>query len=99
MQSTRQTSTWLKTELTFQLSVVIFMFLYYGALITNGNFKLFWPTDEGLTFNSMLEHLLHGRFDVDPEAIGNEGFLRDGRVYAYQGVFCALIRLPLLAFK
>src|SRR5262249_17661214 len=50
-------------------------------------------------FNSMLEHLLHGHFDVDPEAVSEEGFLRDGRVYAYWGIFCAVIRLPLLAFK
>ena len=34
-----------------------------------------------------------------PEAVGSEGFLRDGRVYSYWGIFCAVIRLPLLAFK
>jgi len=82
-----------------QILLIAFMFLYYGALITNGNFRIFGPTAEGLTFNSMLEHLLNGRFDVDPKAIGNEGFLRDGHVYAYQGIFCAVIRLPLLMFK
>jgi hypothetical protein len=75
------------------------MLLYYGALITNGSFNFLQPEWIGLTFNSMLEHLLHGRFDVDPEAVSNEGFLRDGRVYAYWGIFCAVIRLPLLAFK
>lgn len=50
-----------------------------------------------LTFNSMLEHLLHGRFDVDPATVGLEGYLRDGRVYAYWGPLPALLRLPLLA--
>jgi hypothetical protein len=75
------------------------MVLYYGALITHGSFDFIQHEFIGLTFNSMLEHLLHGRFDVDPEAVGVEGFLRDGHVYAYWGVFCAVIRLPLLAFK
>ena len=75
------------------------MLLYYGAFITNGNFNLLWPTVQGQVFNSMLQHLLAGRFDVDPAAIGSEGFLRDGHVYAYFGIFCALIRVPLLAFK
>jgi putative flippase GtrA len=50
----------------------------------------------GLTFNSMLEHLLRGEFDVDPGTVGLEGFRRDGHVVAYWGIFCALIRLPLV---
>lgn len=44
----------------------------------------------------MLDHLMHGQFDVDPNIIGDEGFLRNGRVYAYWGITCALLRLPLL---
>jgi hypothetical protein len=48
-----------------------------------------------LTFNSMLDHMLHGRFDVDPSVVHTEGFLRNGRVYSYFGVWCALLRLPL----
>jgi hypothetical protein len=52
----------------------------------------------GLTFNSMLDHLLNGRFDVDPRLIGDEGFLHNGRVYAYWGIWCALLRLPLWLF-
>lgn len=50
----------------------------------------------GLTFNSMLEHLLRGRFDVAPEIVGPEGFLRNGFTYVYFGIFPALLRLPLL---
>jgi hypothetical protein len=88
-----------RNELRLQLFLVAFMLLYFGALITNGSFNFLQREDIGLTFNSMLEHLLHGHFDVDPEAVGAEGFLRDGRVYAYWGIFCAVIRLPLLAFK
>ena len=48
-----------------------------------------------LTFNSMLEHMLAGRFDVDADIVGGEGFLRNGHVYAYWGIWCALLRLPL----
>jgi hypothetical protein len=81
------------------------VFPYYALLLT-GDFRL-WDQkggvgqcDQGqclgLTFNSMLEHLLQGRFDVAPEIIGAEGFLRDGLTYAYWGIFPAILRLPLL---
>src|SRR5262245_48393181 len=96
---THHTNMFFRNELRLQFFLVAFMLLYYGTLITNGRFNFLQPTGFGLTFNSMLEHLLHGSFDVDPKAVGPEGFLRDGRVYAYWGIFCALIRLPLLAFK
>nr|WP_294563371.1 hypothetical protein [uncultured Rhodopila sp.] len=49
-----------------------------------------------MVFNSMAEHLVHGSFEVSPSAIGFEGFVRDGRTYAYWGVFCAALRMPLL---
>jgi hypothetical protein len=99
VQKSMRSSIFFRNELGLQLFLVAFMLLYYGALITNGSFNFFQPESLGLTFNSMLEHLLHGHFDVDPEAVGSEGFLRDGRVYAYWGIFCAVIRLPLLVFK
>src|SRR5712691_3708883 len=75
---------------------------YYAFLLTMaGSTGLFQPVTYGLTFNSMLSHLLEGRFDVDPATIGPEGFLRDGAVYAYFGIFPALFRalfLPLPDF-
>ena len=71
--------------------------LCYAFWLTIGRFD-FWHAGSGfgLTFNSMLAHLLNGNFDVDPAIVGNEGFARDGRVYAYWGPFCAAIRLPLV---
>lgn len=51
----------------------------------------------GLVFNEMLTRLLHGRFDIAPSVIGEEGIAYHGRTYAYFGIFCALLRLPLLA--
>ena len=65
---------------------------YYAFLLTAGGSGLFAPVLHGLTFNSMLQHLLHGQFDVDPATIGDEGFLRNGATYAYFGIFPALFR-------
>ncbi|HLY44751.1 MAG TPA: hypothetical protein VKQ73_04175 [Stellaceae bacterium] len=70
---------------------------YYALLLTAGGTSgLFQPLPTGLNFNSMLLHMLHGRFDVDPAAVGLEGFRRNGAVYSYFGIFPALLRAPLL---
>jgi hypothetical protein len=50
----------------------------------------------GLVFNQMLVRLLHGQFDLPASTIGSEAFVYKGRTYAYFGIFCALLRLPLL---
>jgi hypothetical protein len=84
----------------FYIVLVLIAAVYYLFLATDGSLNL--PTllergvARGMTFNSMLEHLLHGEFDVDPAAIGSEGHLRDGKTYAYFGIIPALLRLPLL---
>jgi hypothetical protein len=80
----------------FALFGLIVAWAYYARLLSFGSAGLFAPVPHGLTFNSMLTHLLHGRFDVDPDTIGDEGFLKDGLVYTYFGVLPALLRLPLL---
>lgn len=77
-----------------QLALLAFMLLCYSALL-GISLKLSPSRPMTLTFNSMLDHLLRGRFDVDPQIVGSEGFLRDGHVYAYWGIWCALLRLPL----
>ena len=51
-----------------------------------------------LTFNSMLDHLLRGRFDVYPGTVGREGFTIHGQVMAYWGPLPALLRLPMMVF-
>ncbi len=58
----------------------------------------FHSTPLGLAFNSMTEHMLMGRFDVDPDAIVGEAHFVGDRAIAYFGIFCALLRLPLLLF-
>jgi hypothetical protein len=77
------------------LSVLLaFMVLCYGVILRKVG--VHWPLNK--TFNSMLDRLVHWRFDVDPAIVGSEGFLRNGHVYSYWGITCALLRLPLFFF-
>ncbi len=78
------------------LAAALFVFLYYWALLSDGKFLAAEPVHYGLVFNSMIEYMSQGRFDVDPNAVLKEGFERDGHTYAYFGVVPALLRLPLL---
>jgi hypothetical protein len=50
----------------------------------------------GMVFNSILEHLSHGEFDVYRAVIAFEGSLRDGKTYTYFLIVKALLRFPLL---
>ena len=77
---------------TIALLCVIPASAYYALLLSAGAGSFLAPVPNGLTFNSMLLHLLRGHFDVDPAAIGAEGYLRDGKVYAYFGILPALAR-------
>jgi hypothetical protein len=80
------------------LFLILVAAIYYMFLAMDG-LNLFKPPElaaRGMVFNSMLEHLLRGEFDVDPTAISFEGSLRDGKTYTYFGIFPALLRLPLL---
>lgn len=80
--------------------VVAALFVYYAFLLTSGHFDLFTPGDTvDLTFNSMARHLLVGRFDVDSSIAGFEGFRRAGHIYAYWGIWPAIIRIPLSWFR
>jgi hypothetical protein len=85
---------------SFLPAVVVFMVLYYSALLAVSlawpYFHLFQPVYRGLTFNSMLDHLLQGQFDVDPATILDEGFVENGKTITYYGVSPALLRLLLI---
>jgi hypothetical protein len=72
------------------------MLLWYPALTCLLGYPPSEHLDFGLAFNSMAEHLLHGRFDVDPDAIGAEGFDIGDRTVSYFGIFCAVLRIPLV---
>src|SRR5579872_1520590 len=79
------------------VSLVIAAILYFGIL-TRGAFNLAHKTAAQYAFNSMLQHLLQWRFDVDPDAIAHEGFLVNGKVYSYFGIFPALFRSIFMPF-
>lgn len=85
-----------QNDLRLQLALLAFMLIFYGLLMWGA-----WGQSEqtvawNYTFNSMLAHLMHGQFDVDPQIVGwEEGFLRNGRTYSYFGIWPAFLRLPL----
>ena len=62
------------------LLAVAALALYAVPLAAGGG--PFAPVHDGMVFNSMLTHLLRGRFDVAPATIGFEGFARNGRIYS-----------------
>jgi hypothetical protein len=93
---TRRTGLWLK-PVVFS-GVYVFIFVYYWALLSDGRFLDAPPIHLGLMYNSMIEYLSEGRFDVDPRIIRFEGFTRDNHTYAYFGVMPAFLRLPILLF-
>jgi hypothetical protein len=68
-------------------------FLCAGLLIAGESNTV---PDNALVFNEMLVRLLHGQFDISAATIGDEAIVHHGRTYAYFGIFCALLRLPLL---
>jgi hypothetical protein len=72
------------------------MFVWYPFVTCILGFTPSTKLDFGLAFNSMAEHLLEGRFDVDPDAIGAEGFDIGTRTVSYFGIFCAVLRIPLV---
>lgn len=43
-------------------------------------------------FPAMWRSLAQGRFDIDPAAVGDEAFHRNGLTYSYYGIFPALLR-------
>lgn len=78
-----------------QLALLLFMLVYFGVILDDAGFGGSRSLPQNLTFNSMLDHLLRGQFYVDPQTIRDEGFVRNGHVYSYFGIWCALVRLPL----
>jgi hypothetical protein len=83
---------------TWHIPVAALSLLVACALLTGGSFTLTRPIPFGLTFNSMLEHLLRGEFDVDPATIKWEGFRVGDKTYSYFGILPAFFRLVLLPF-
>jgi hypothetical protein len=88
-----------QNDFRLQLVLLAFMIVFYGALLWGAWGKSERTVAWNLTFNSMLAHLMQGRFDVDPKIVGREeGFLRNGLTYSYFGIWPALLRFPLWIF-
>jgi hypothetical protein len=90
------TPAWLRWAALAAAAAVLFVF--YFAVLTDLRFMAAPSPPHALMFNSMLEHLLQGRIGVDPEVIGREGFVRNGRTFAYFGPAPVLLRLPMVVF-
>ncbi|HQT76722.1 MAG TPA: hypothetical protein PLD10_06680 [Rhodopila sp.] len=78
--------------------VCLVIAIYDALLLGNFHLALIAPELLDRAFGSMLVHMLHGDFGVDRDAIGFESFTRDGRTYAYFGIFPAVLRLPAMLF-
>jgi len=64
------------------------------SLLTNFDFRMFAPERFGQVFNDMAEHLVHFDWTIDPGIIQYEGFVINGHVTSYFGIFPALLRMP-----
>jgi hypothetical protein len=78
--------------------LVALVSVYYLFLLTNGTLQIFGPEMLDKVFDSMLVHLLHGEFDVDPDVMEFEANIINGKTYTYFGVFPALLRLLAVPF-
>ena len=86
-----------KKPALFWIILAAAVFWYLG-LITNFDFDVFAGEPFWRVFNQMLQRLLSGRFDIDLDVVRGEGFLHNGQLVSYFGVFPALLRLPFAAF-
>ncbi|HKR53286.1 MAG TPA: hypothetical protein VJR93_02975 [Chthoniobacterales bacterium] len=75
----------------------IFLSLIVCAwFVTWGDWRFFDPENFCGFYDAQALSMIDGRFDVPPEAIGNEAFIFHGKAYGYFGVGPALLRLPLI---
>jgi hypothetical protein len=68
--------------------------------ITWGDWRFFDPENFCGFYDAQALSMIDGRFDVPPDAIGNEAFIFRGKAYGYFGIGPALLRIPLvIAFQ
>ena len=75
--------------------------LAFAALVTAGTFNLKGPTNAtgGATaafYDAQAKALLHGDWNVPPEAINGEAYIIADKRYGYFGPTPALLRIPIL---
>lgn len=67
-----------------------------GWFVTWGDWDFFFPEVLGWYYDDLAKSILHGRFDVPPEAILFEAFKFQDKTYGYFGIAPALLRIPLI---
>ena len=76
-----------------RMTVLLVLFAALACFaVTHGTMDWLGPEVRSRTFVDMWDHLRQGRFDVDPDVVGREAILVDGKTYAYWGPFPALLR-------
>jgi hypothetical protein len=65
---------------------------WYGYLVTNFSFDFNTHEIFGEIYVRTLDQLKHWKWNIEPEVLQYEGYLRDGKYYPYFGPFPALLR-------
>ena len=66
----------------------------FAAVISGWTLDLTARESFGQFYDHQAESLLQGRLDVPREALGEEAFIHEGKVYGYFGPTPALLRMP-----
>jgi hypothetical protein len=75
---------------TLLLTFIMVIAVYYASY---GSWNLIREAYIGSAFDSLAQNLLELRVEVDPEAIGKEAFIVNGKSYMYFGPFPAFLRI------
>lgn len=72
------------------------VWVLFVVILTYGRGDPLHPETFGNFYDAQARALMDGHMDVDPAAVGFEGFVVDGRTFIYQGIVPALARIPAL---
>lgn len=73
------------------------VWVLFVVILTYGRGDPLHPETFGNFYDAQARALMDGHMDVDPAAVGFEGFVVGGRTFIYQGIVPALARIPFLA--
>jgi len=86
---------WLRAHRWF-IGTVVVSAVIFSWLVTQGEFRFFYPEEFGSFYDYQAASLLQGRLDVPDVALAGEAFLFGGKIYGYFGPTPALLRLPFI---
>src|SRR5947207_7117196 len=90
-----RTGRFIRRHLPLLAAVPVLVVFFW--MVTYGAGRLFEAEDFGQLYDAQARSLRSGRWDVAPEAIGEEAFIRDGKHYGYFGFVPAVPRMALNA--